>query len=173
MKFVELKCPNCGAILEIEDSVDTFFCKYCGEKIMIEGQSNATIEAKVKIKNMEHKERIKNKQYDQERFKMEFKEKTKSRSSKFGFMSLGAIILLSMIMIFFGNVGAKNQHEELQLLVDEIMIDMENENYKNAYIKANLLYWDDSYTSEGEDKWNLTREAILNVIAEAEKESKK
>lgn len=25
-----LKCPNCNAALEIENGLDTFYCKYCG-----------------------------------------------------------------------------------------------------------------------------------------------
>jgi DNA-directed RNA polymerase subunit RPC12/RpoP len=173
MKLIELKCSNCGAVLEIEDGVDTFYCKYCGSRIVVEGQSNATIEAKVKLKDMEHKEKLKNKQYDQERYKMVFKEKVASRNGKNGFIGLVVMMLISMLILIFGNAGSKNQNEELQLLVDEIMIDIENENYDDAYIKANLLYWDDSYSSEGEEKWDSTRESILEVIVEAEKESKK
>ena len=32
MEFVTLKCPNCGASIDIEDGIDTFYCKYCGYK---------------------------------------------------------------------------------------------------------------------------------------------
>lgn len=30
MELKSLFCPNCGASLEVEDGLDTFFCKYCG-----------------------------------------------------------------------------------------------------------------------------------------------
>lgn len=36
MELKTLSCPNCGANLEIEDGIDTFFCKYCGYKIILE-----------------------------------------------------------------------------------------------------------------------------------------
>ena len=49
------------------------------------------------------------------------------------------------------------------------MIDIENEDFAAAYVKANSLYWDDSWTSEGEDKWDATRKEIIKQIEEAEK----
>lgn len=36
MAMVELKCPQCGGILEFEDNREFGFCQYCGMKIMIE-----------------------------------------------------------------------------------------------------------------------------------------
>lgn len=38
-------------------------------------------------------------------------------------------------------------------------------------MRANSLYWDDSWTSEGEDKWDATREEIIKQIEEAEKKA--
>lgn len=70
-----------------------------------------------------------------------------------------------------GNAGAKKQEQELQAIVDQIMIDIENEDFAAAYVKANSLYWDDSWTSEGEDKWDATRKEIIKQIEEAEKKS--
>lgn len=49
MKFVQVKCPNCDATLEIENGIDTMYCKYCGTRIMLEGQSQSVIEAKTKV----------------------------------------------------------------------------------------------------------------------------
>lgn len=49
MDFKSLNCPRCGAVIEAEDGLDTFFCKYCGNKIMISGQSDAAYDAKVRI----------------------------------------------------------------------------------------------------------------------------
>ena len=36
MKTFALKCPNCNGDLTIEDGLDTFFCMYCGYKIMLD-----------------------------------------------------------------------------------------------------------------------------------------
>ena len=46
MELKTLICPKCGGTLEIEDGLDTFFCKYCGNKIIIAGQSDAAYKAK-------------------------------------------------------------------------------------------------------------------------------
>lgn len=52
MKYHQLKCPNCGADLEIEDGINTFFCKFCGTKLLID-QSDSVIQAKVDIRKAE------------------------------------------------------------------------------------------------------------------------
>ena len=171
MKLHTLKCPGCDASLEIDNGIDTFYCKYCGYKIMLENQSDVSINAKVKMKSMEHKERLKDKQYDQERYKMKFKQKYERYNMIFYCGILGAIILMCFIMGIFGGVTAKKQEEKLQAIVDEIIIDIENEDFDTAYIKANSLYWDASWTSEGEDKWDATRKAVIKKIKEAKKKS--
>lgn len=169
MKLKTLRCPNCGATLEIEDGLDTFFCKYCGHHIILEDQSDAAYKAKVKVKYMEHKERLQDKRNEQERYKMEFHQKDERHSSALLLGFTGAIVLLFIIMSIFGNAGAKKQDQQLQKVVDEIMVDIKNENFADAYVKANTLYWDDSWTSEGEEKWNATRKEIIHQIEKAEK----
>ena len=166
MELKSLFCPNCGASLEVEDGLDTFFCKYCGYKILLQGQSKAAYDAKVRVKHMEHKERLQEKRDAQERYRMEFKQKDERRTMAILFGILGAMIAMSLII---PAVGAKKQERELQAIVDQIMIDIENEDFAAAYVKANSLYWDGSWTSEGEDKWNATREEIIKQIEEAEK----
>ena len=169
MELKSLFCPNCGASLEVEDGLDTFFCKYCGYKILLQGQSKAAYDAKVRLKHMEHKERLHEKRDAQERYRMEFKQKDERRTLAIVFGIFGAIIAMCLIISAVGNAGAKKQERELQAIVDQIMIDIENEDFAAAYVKANSLYWDDSWTSEGEDKWDATRKEIIKQIEEAEK----
>ena len=169
MELKSLFCPNCGASLDVEDGIDTFFCKYCGYKIMLQGQSKAAYEAKVRVKHMEHRERIQEKNNAQERYRMETARKEQKWALIVCFGILGAIMALCLIISLVGNAGADKQEQELQAIVDEIMIDIENEDFAAAYVKANSLYWDDSWTSEGEDKWDATREEIIKQIEEAEK----
>lgn len=171
MELKSLFCPNCGASLEVEDGLDTFFCKYCGYKILLQGQSKAAYDAKVRVKHMEHKERLQEKRDAQERYRMEFKQKDERRTLAIAFGILGAIIALCLIISTVGNAGAKKQEQELQAIVDQIMIDIENKDFAAAYVKANSLYWDDSWTSEGEDKWDATRKEIIKQIEEAEKKA--
>lgn len=171
MELKSLFCPNCGASLEVEDGLDTFFCKYCGYKILLQGQSKAAYDAKVRVKHMEHKERLQDKRDAQERYRMEFKQKDERRTLTIFFGILGAVFAMCLIISAVGNAGAKKQDRELQAIVDQIMIDIENEDFAAAYVKANSLYWDDSWTSEGEDKWDATRKEIIKQIEEAEKKA--
>lgn len=98
---------------------------------------------------------------------MEFKQKDERHTFAIAFGVFGAIIAMCLIISAVGNAGAKKQ--ELQATVDQIMIDSKNEDFVNAYVKAYSLYWDDSWASEGEDKWNATRKEIIKQIEEAEK----
>lgn len=162
MELKSLFCPNCGASLDVEDDIDTFFCKYCGYKIMLQGQSKAAYEAKVRVKHMEHKERLQNKKNAQERYRME----SARKEQKWDLIVYLGILVAVMVL---GFVITTAEEQELQAIVDEIMIDIENEDFAAAYIKANSLYWDDRWTSEGEDKWDATRNEIIKQIEEAEK----
>ncbi len=118
MELKSLFCPNCGASLEIEDGLDTFFCKYCGYRIMLQGQSKAAYDAKVRVKHMEHKERLQEKRDAQERFRMEFKQKDERRTFAIVFGVFGAIIAMCLIISAVGNAGAKKQEQELQAISD-------------------------------------------------------
>ena len=50
MTFTQLTCPNCSANLEVEDSLDTVFCKYCGTKIVMSGLDKNVVRAKANLK---------------------------------------------------------------------------------------------------------------------------
>lgn len=61
MELVTMKCPNCGANVDLDKSQETGFCKYCGTKV-IRDQPNAQrisienpikIDGKIKIDNSE------------------------------------------------------------------------------------------------------------------------
>ena len=107
----------------------------------------------------------------QERYKMEFKRKEEKNTMILTLSILGAIIFLCLIISLFGNAGTKRQDKKLQSIVEQILVDIENEDFAEAYIKANFLYWNDSLTSEGEDKWNAIRNEIIRQIKKAEKEA--
>lgn len=46
MKVINLKCPNCNGILEINYGENVVTCKYCGTKVSIENE-NATTSDKI------------------------------------------------------------------------------------------------------------------------------
>lgn len=42
-KIISLKCPECGATLDVEEGKKFYFCNYCGTKILIDdGNTNNT-----------------------------------------------------------------------------------------------------------------------------------
>ena len=104
MNLYTLKCPNCGSSLEIEDGIDIFFCKYCGQKIMLEGQSKEAIKAKVSIKGMEHEENLADKKYEHERYKMMMEEKEKKRDDR-SFLIIVCLMLLFVLFIIRKEIG--------------------------------------------------------------------
>ena len=57
MELKSLNCPRCGAVVETEDGLDTFFCKYCGNKIVLSGQSDAAYQAKSKLLEYQNDEK--------------------------------------------------------------------------------------------------------------------
>lgn len=175
MKLVTLKCPNCGADIEIENGIDTFYCKYCGYKIILDGQSDAAINAKVRMKELESNERIKREKWNYKREATKENNKTvfKVLAILFGVM----LFCIAMVIILgvMGDKEAEAQDKKFQTIVDEIMIDIDNGNFDEARVKANMLYWDSSSnpSASQKKKWDQTRKEILKQIDKAEKEAKK
>lgn len=173
MEFVTMKCPNCGASIDIEDGIDTFYCKYCGYKIILDGQSDAAINAKVRLKEVESNERI-------IRETIHLKHEENRVEKKTALIILCVCLFIGLlgcsipfIMMHRGNKGAEAQEKKLQAIVDEIMIDIDNGDFDEARVKANMLYWDSEYTSRPKKKWDQTRKEILKQIDKAEKEAEK
>ena len=54
MAFIQLKCPNCGANLNIENNREIAFCEFCGCKILLQETINVkhTIDTKEQFANM-------------------------------------------------------------------------------------------------------------------------
>ncbi len=50
MELKSLNCPNCGAVVQIPDGVDRFFCTYCGSQIQIDdGKITIDLNANIKL----------------------------------------------------------------------------------------------------------------------------
>ena len=94
MEFHQLKCPNCGATLEVEDELDMFFCKYCGTKIIVDGRSDTAIKAKADIKLAE-------KDIERRRMEHEFEERKQRVEKRSIFLILLAPLLGWMIFVLF------------------------------------------------------------------------
>lgn len=171
MKERSLVCPKCGATLEIEDGLDTFYCKYCGNRIVLEGQPKEAYRAKTKVKQMEHDEKMIEKKYDQERFKIEHKAKEDRRDQIIIAVIFGAMFLLSFGQLGGAEAKSKKQEAELQQLVELVQDDIDNEDFDGAYIKAKQIKYTAGYSDDIEEKWDDIRRAVIDQVISAEKQA--
>ena len=93
-----IKCPSCGADIEIKDGKNIAFCPYCGSKIIFDDGVDRTehIERNVdeaKIKEIEYKTK-----------KLEFIERENDKDRKIGWVEIciTIIIIAWVIKMFIG-----------------------------------------------------------------------
>ncbi len=172
MKMQVLECPKCHATLENDnENLGTFFCKYCGQKIVVEELQDAAIKVKVREMELEHEEKKmefeqqkQNTTYQQEKEKSRIEEKRKN----FGlFIALGICFAMMLPGIFyFGN--SKRTHDkkvqELQRIEIEVQTAIQQQDYDLALMKANQLRLDDGYSSEATEAWDEKREDYIKMI---------
>lgn len=91
MKVAEIKCPSCNGTLETEDGLDTFYCKYCGQKIVLIEQDEHIIAAKVAVKKMEHEERM---------YRLMMEEERKDRRDKDRQTWIAVAVILFICFLF-------------------------------------------------------------------------
>lgn len=75
MKLLNLTCPNCGASLDIYDNIETFYCPHCESKLILEGQSKDTLDAKVQLHLINKEYEAKQKALELEHMEKLYKEK--------------------------------------------------------------------------------------------------
>lgn len=87
MKLITLKCPECGATLNLNDSRKEYFCTYCGTKILLDEE----------IQRQDV--RIENRIIDEAAIEQE-KTKQKKEKTDFLIITIYLIIMLIIVMIF-------------------------------------------------------------------------
>ena len=82
IKLVAVKCPECGAMLNIEENRTQAFCTYCGAKVLIHNENEFTFRH-VDVADLERAETdriVKLKQIEiAEKDKVDFKKSNKER----------------------------------------------------------------------------------------------
>lgn len=176
MQMHVLKCPNCGANLDVEDGLDTFYCKYCGYKIVLEGQSDQAYRSKENIQRMRHKELMFDKKVEYEKYKDKKKIDAKERENKDVIIRVAIGILMLVIIsistnIYFAKEKRESNEEERQLeaIVDDVKADIDDKNFDDAYVKAQSIVYTKNYSKDTEKKWDNIRKELLDQIEEAEK----
>lgn len=98
MQVIHLQCPNCGSTLQVEDGLETFFCQYCGHRIVLSGQSEHVVKAKVDIERLKHEERMRQMEIEKEK---EEREAGERETKRFILLSVGFLLAL----VICGTIG--------------------------------------------------------------------
>lgn len=96
VKLIAVKCPECGANLQIEEGREQVFCSYCGTKIIITNDNEYIYRHidEAEIKQAETERIVELKKLEMEEKQRDFAEKTHSFKVKLSLL-LGVIVLLS------------------------------------------------------------------------------
>lgn len=100
IKFVSIKCPECGASLDVEEGRQQIFCSYCGSKIMIQNDNEYIYRHidEAGIKHAETEQMVKLKQ-------MEMLEKERASREKVNALKIKISIVLGIIALFTLGIG--------------------------------------------------------------------
>ena len=173
LSLFQMKCRNCGADLSAEDGIESFYCMYCGTKIILDGQSNAALKAKTKIKIAEQKTKLHEKYYTHEERmadkKYEAFEKADKRNNRSIFHLFGLVLILMLIIVIIGTIGDKSRDKEiarLETILEEVKKDIRNEDYDSALIHANRLHFSGGRSEDQDvvDHWDTVRENVIEQI---------
>lgn len=89
MEILKLHCPSCGAMVDVPDDIDSFYCSHCGTKLIVSGQDKDTLDAKVRL-------RIAEKKLDLEYADKELERKHKTEQDKRD----NRVMLLIIVLLF-------------------------------------------------------------------------
>lgn len=100
VKFTSVKCPDCGAVLPIEEGRNQVFCSYCGSKIIMMNENEYVYrhidEAEIKQAETERILRLK---------KIEFIEKKREEAAKIKRIKIKLTIVLGILAVIFIGMG--------------------------------------------------------------------
>ncbi len=115
VNMIPVKCPACGASLQIEDNRDKFFCSYCGTQILV-NDDTVTKHYEIneaEIRKVEAEERIQNR-------RMEIEENRNKR--KWILITVYAGICALMGLITFISYQVESQSASALLMTTILLI---------------------------------------------------
>lgn len=176
MDMIKLKCPQCNADLEIGNGIDTFFCTYCGCRLMLDGQNRHVLKAKTRLKELEHEEyklRHESKEKDKEFQRETEREKSSNRMVLIG-IGICLLVVLASILGYHA-LERKTEKEiaieeiRLQSIVDTIHSLMVDGEFDQASALTEQIKWTyNKYTSHV-DKWETIRTSLVQEIKQKRK----
>ena len=99
-KTKSVTCPNCGAVLTVDEGTNSFFCMYCGSRISIDKSNKVTVTVNVNENSCKTK-RIIDEAKIQE---IKFQEKKMNNDTGIGFVCLGILLVMSLLFLHIGGV---------------------------------------------------------------------
>lgn len=125
IKLITLKCPGCGASIEIEADRKHAFCTYCGAKILIHNENehvyhyideaellHAQTDREIRLKEMEY---IEKKRAEADEKQREIERKVK-RIKKAAVVSFGTGVLLYILAYFLLSLATNRDPNSFDLL---------------------------------------------------------
>ena len=173
MNVTKLECPNCHAALDNDyENAGTFFCKYCGQKMIVEEIQNAEYDLKARKMEMDHEVVLKKLEQAQrelekqeELVKERFKHKKNMGLIFFCLACLAALIFLAVLPSTMGS-DHRSKVKQLEKVEIEVQEAIQNRDYDLALIKVNQLRLDDGFSPTQTEAWDAKREDYINTINE-------
>lgn len=98
MEMKVMRCPGCGSELEIENGIDIFYCKYCGNKIVLE-QSDEAIKAKSRAKMVND---ISDKTLNYIRERREYRDRKQKENLKLSlYIAIGMVVFVLLFSVLW------------------------------------------------------------------------
>ena len=139
MKMYKLNCPYCKGELLEQDGLETFYCKYCGKKIILTGQNQDILRYKIRERDSERRSREKDedirREFQREKNKIEI-ERAKEREKDKNFIQAMGILLA--LTAFFGlllliiHLVEISQDKKLEVIYSEIQTLIDAGEYDKA-----------------------------------------
>ena len=169
MKLLTLECPNCYAPLEETPNMGILFCKYCGQKIIVEDMQDLSLKLKLREMELKHEEEKKKleekRKYNEFMKKQEEAEKVRKRALIL-LVCTFPLIFLCFVPYFLVSSKHDKRVEHLTIVENEVQNAIQQGNYDYALVKVNELRLDDDYSSAETEAWDAKREDYTNTINE-------
>lgn len=103
IRFVSIKCPECGATLDVEEGRQQLFCSYCGSKVIIQNDNEYIYRHidEAEMKNAETEQMVRLKQLEMIEKKRASNEKVKDFKIRVS-VALGVVALIAFGIGFAG-----------------------------------------------------------------------
>jgi DNA-directed RNA polymerase subunit RPC12/RpoP len=104
IKFVSIKCPECGASLDIEEGRTQIFCSYCGTKVMVQNDNEYIFRHidEAGIKQAEYDRAVRLKELELEENQAHRNDRLRNILMKIWIPASIIIVVLGIGIMFFG-----------------------------------------------------------------------